>query len=211
MKKFNLFAIALASIAQLFLSACVSDFLKPRQDPTKFYILSAQKSPTAVDGIENIMLNISQVRLPAYMMRQQIVSAKPNSSEIVISDIHRLPEFPVDAFTRVIATDISKIAKSENVYAYPGIAPETNAIEIRIIIVECMGVIGEELDFKARWELVKPDGSKIVAQTSKLFIKKFLAPNGYDDYIKAIDKALAGLSEDIVKGIVEFKKQYDIK
>lgn len=208
MKKFQLLIATFTSLASLMLlSGCMGDILKPRADPTKYYMLSSANDLPVQDGAKNIMLNLSQVRMPAYMMRQQIVSAKDSSSEIVISDIHRLPEFPVDAFTRVIATNISKIARSENVYAYPAMAPDENCISLRVTIVECMGVIGKTLDFKARWELIKTEGSKVTAQRTKLFIKQLPAGENYDGYISAINKGLGELSEDIVKGIVEFKKE----
>lgn len=207
MKRLNIFAAICGLAIAAPLSGCMGDFLTPREDPTKYYLIKSADNPQVLGGAENVMLNISQVRMPAYMSRQQIVSAKDGSSEIVISDIHRLPEFPVDAFTRTIAANISKMAKSENVYAYPGVAPEPDCIGVRVIIAECIGVVGKDLSFKARWELIKPEGSKIVAQKAKLFVRKIPAQGGYDAYISAMDRGLSELSEDIVKGIVEFKRQ----
>lgn len=198
--------MAIIGIAvQLTLSGCMGSFLQPKQDPTRYYIISPLDSPKPIAGAKDVMLNISQVRIPAYMTRQQIVSAKKGGSEIIISDFHRLPEFPVDAFTRVLAANISKIAKSEHVYAYPATAPKPDCIGVRVTIFECMGVLGEELKFKARWELVKPQGAKIVAQKTEFFSKKFPAKNDYDGYVGAMGEAMGELAADIVEGIVEFK------
>lgn len=205
MRKIKILTALIGVAAQMLLSGCMGDFLQPKQDPTKYYIISPLNSPKTIAGAKDVMLNVSQVRIPAYMTRQQIVTAKKGSSEIIISDFHRLPEFPVDAFTRVLAANISKIAKSEHVYAYPATAPKPESIGVRVTIFECMGVLDEELSFKARWELVKPEGAKIVAQKTEFFSKKIPAKRGYDGYVSSMGEALGELAADIVEGIVEFK------
>lgn len=199
-------AFLAAAAAPLFLTSCVGDFLQPKEDPTRYYVLSSASAPETVPGAENVMLNISQVRIPAYMSRQQIVSKAAGSPEVMISDFNRWPEYPVDSFTRVIATDISKMVRSQNVYAYPGMAPEKDAITLRVIIVECIGQVGGKLDFKARWELVKPSGAKTEAQTARLFVREIPSGAGYIGYAVAVERALNELSLDIAKGLVEFKK-----
>ena len=193
------------SFAALLLSGCVGDILAPREDPTQFYVLKSAEKIDKIDGMKDVPLNISLVRIPSYMTRNQIVTSQNDSSRIEISDINRWPETPIDSFTRVIASNIARIADSDEIYTYPSLALGIGAPELRVHVVDCMGQLGGELYFSARWELLDNADTKNAKRKTDIFETRVPVGNSYDAYVGAIEKALSELSLDIAKGLKEFK------
>lgn len=187
------------------LSGCVGDILSPREDPTEFYVLNGADSVERVEGLTDVPLNISLVRIPSYMTRNQIVTSRKGSSRIDISDINRWPEVPIDSFTRVVSSNIARITESDEIYTYPSLALGIGAPELRVNVMECMGELGGELYFSARWELLKGEGSKNTKRKTDIFEARIPVGDSYDSYVMAMEKALYELSLDISKSLKEFK------
>lgn len=197
---------ALAALAAAVLTpGCVGDILAPREDPTQFYVINGAKEFERVDGIADIPLNISLVRIPSYMARNQIVTSQKDSARVDISDVDRWPEVPIDSFTRVISSNIARISGSDEIYTYPSLALGIGAAELRVNVMECMGELGGELYFSARWEILKSEGSKVAKRKTDIFEVRIPAGDTYDSYVRAMEKALYELSLDIAKSLKEFK------
>lgn len=203
-KILSAFALALVSI--LF-SACVGDILAPKEDPTEFYVLKAAQNVEPIAGLQSVKLNISLAMVPTYMKRNQIVTSLKESSRIDISEINRWPETPVDSFTRVIALNIAKITKSKEINTYPSFSTDDDAIDLRINVMESMGEIGGNLNFSAKWELLRSKRSKAVQRKTNIFEITIPTGDTYDSYVMAIEKALYELSLDIAKNLNEFKAE----
>ena len=200
----QIFSTAAILIASFFLSGCMmDDILAPREDPTQFYVLKSAAQPEKIDGMKDRALNVSLVRIPSYMTRNQIVTAQDGTSRIEISDIHRWPETPIDSFTRVVASNVARITGSDEIYTYPSLALGIGAPELRVHVIECMGQPGGELHFCARWELLD-NNSKNAKRKTDMFETRIPVGNSYDAYVASIEKALYELSLDISKGLKEF-------
>lgn len=195
------------ALNSLLLTSCVGDFLKPPEDPTKFYILRAPLQVERIDGLSNTQLNVAPVRIPEYLMRQQIVTQAHNRSEIHLSDYNRWLEFPSDSFSRIVSVSLSRIMRNENVYLYPFVSTDENAPTLRVMIIDCVGELGGKMYFKARWEIANMNGSKTAGKVNKLFAKAYDCGDSYESYIQTIDLALYELSFDVASGLKNFENQ----
>lgn len=197
MKKF----IALIALALLLLlSSCVGNLLEPKNDPTQFYIprISQDIKPLADFAGKDFSINMPLVRIPAYMTRTQIITAQANSTRLNISDLHRWADIPSDSFTRVLAGNLSGHLNMIDIAVYPSASSKSNAMTLRVSVVECLGEFGGDLNFAALWEASLGESS---AHFSKVFKTKVPAGDNYDDYTKAISKALSELSLDMATHI----------
>ena len=185
------------SALALALCACVGISIERPKDFTKYYTLPAAQT-AKIDGLQNIKVNVFQVRVPAYMSRPQIIQAKENSAEILIADSDLWAEPIEDALTRAVIADISSISGSQNVQQPVLAGTDKNAVNLKIEVLKCAGSIGGKLDFKAQYALSNSQTSK-----SFNFETSLKAGEDFNGYVNAISSAVEDLSLDVCKKIGE--------
>ncbi|MBR4597585.1 MAG: membrane integrity-associated transporter subunit PqiC [Opitutales bacterium] len=183
------------SALALALCACVGISIERPKDFTKYYALPAAQT-AKIEGLQNIKVNVFQVRVPAYMSRPQIIQAKENSAEILIADSDLWAEPIEDALTRAAIADISAITSSQNIQQPVLASTDKDAVNLKIDILKCIGSIGGKLEFKAQYTLSNSQFSK-----SFIFETSANAGENFDAYVHAISKALEELCADICKKI----------
>ncbi len=193
------------ALASLLLAGCVGDMLTPKPDPTAFYVLSTPKDMVADPALKSdISVTIMPVSIPPYMDRSQIVTLG-EGNRVSIAEYQRWIELPAASLGRLMTQNISILSGNANIFTYPAVAFSEKYIWVRIYVSDCIGKIGGELSFKARWQLVDVNGKDEL--TSKDFAKSYPAGDSYDSYVSAINAACADLSKDIALGIKTFEKK----
>lgn len=183
----------------LVLSGCLSDYLAPREDPTKFYILDV-KPQTAENSFKGDIL-LRPMMLPGYLSRTQITSLGEKGT-VDISEFNRWAESPESLFSRAFAKCLSKNLPNASIYSYPESPAVISArnYEIRITISECIGKIGGEFIFAGRFVVNANGKSKVVN-----FEKTVSAGKDYSDYVNAISTCIIDVASNISKTITEGK------
>ena len=196
MKKFIL---VVSICASMMLSGCLSDYLSPREDPTKFYILDVKPQVLKNSYKGDVLLR--PMMLPGYLNRSQITSLGEGSM-VEISEFNRWAEAPESLFSRTFAKCFEKNLPNASIYSYPE-SPAVitgNVREIRIAISECIGKVGGDFIFAGRALIISGNKTKVVN-----FEKKISAGKGYSGYVSAISTCITDVAQDISKTIIEGK------
>lgn len=204
MKSKLLFYVS-ALIGSALLGACMGDVFTPKEDPTKFYVLNSPVKVESIDGLNDISVNIAPVKIPEYMLRQQILIQKGSRNEIDLSDTNRWLEYPNDAFSRVVALNLSRITGSDDVCLYPYVSENPNAYMVRIVVARCAGELGGDMNFIVRWHIFRHAAGKPAQKYGNRFFRTYKTGANYEEYVNTISEAFYDLSLEIAK---ELKKLY---
>lgn len=110
---------ALRSIAILLLGIQACTILPPRQDPSKFFILTAasDSAPAPASG-RPVSLGIGPIKFPGYLKRPEMVT-RIDADQLQLSAENRWAE-PLDSnFQRVLAQDLSQMLGTERIVLFP--------------------------------------------------------------------------------------------
>ena len=177
------------------LTSCLGNFLEPKEDLTEFYLMRPAQNIAKVELNSPLKINVLPITTPSYMSRNQIVTLS-DAGTVELSEFNRWAESAQSNFTRVLVDNIGATSEKVDVFAYPSFAKD--GMNLRIYINDCIGSLGGKLIFKGKWQVDNIENTK---QVAKDFLMKIDCGNSYKTYIKAIDKAMAELSFDIVKTI----------
>ena len=189
--------ICLLSVCCALLGGCMGDILAPREDPSRFYITSAEKSAAAVsdfDGEVSVLL----APLPGYLARTQIATLSSDGS-VDISEFNRWVEAPEGMFARTLEKCMVKNMPKATVYLYPVVMRQKGRkfCDVRVFVGDCIGALDGKLDFSARW-ITAVSGAEPQMHS---FATSKQAGKGYAGYAAAVSECLAELSAEISKSI----------
>lgn len=191
-------AIIFSALSALAFSGCMGDLLAPREDPSKFYILS-EPAPAAAQSYSGDIA-ISSVILPGYLNRTQITLLNADGT-VGISEFNRWVELPEGMFSRVFARALSKNMPKASVFLYPELPPVPgNSCDVRISISRCIGSLGGDLHFEGR--CLYTIGGKTRAYS---FAKRVSAGKTYGSYVDALSRCVAEAASEISKEISKNK------
>lgn len=193
--KNNIISAILLAIITPMLTSCLGNFLEPKEDLTEFYLMRPAQNIAKVELNSPLKINVLPITTPSYMSRNQIVTLS-DAGTVELSEFNRWAESAQSNFTRVLVDNIGATSEKVDVFAYPSFAKD--GMNLRIYINDCIGSLGGKLIFKGKWQVDNIENTK---QVAKDFLMKIDCGNSYKTYIKAIDKAMAELSFDIVKTI----------
>lgn len=197
MKKFTM---AFITVAALFLSGCISGLLEPKEDPTKFYVLT----PSANIAQQNASFKayLLGISLPSYAMRSQIVSFADNG-ELIISDENRWGEPLSDGVLRTVYSDL-RAAFSKNgkisAYSYESFPNSQNSIKISIF--ELGGKLGGKVAIKSNWSLLDAKGAVL---SSGVFDASANCKDSYESYVSALSSLVNDMAKDVIAKISKTK------
>lgn len=197
-------ALFIACCAAAVLSGCVGDFLKPKDDPTQFYILRSipPKADWKADVPAGVQVNILPFSLPSYLGRHQMVVLE-GGGKVEISEFNRWAELPVSGFNRVLLDNISALLPSVDAYAYPSVSPRADALTLRLFVDEFLGSLNGEVVLKGMWVLYSPKDKKSAEKKFKFSAK---ASGSFDSYAEAMNALIFQLCQQISTGIAGLTK-----
>ena len=190
--------LLLGLLAVAFLAGC--SFLRPQDDPTRFYVLTVLPAATehlATGESSQLKIGLKAVEMPAYLRSRSMV-VRTGTNEIHFAEFDRWAE-PLDQ-------GISRVMK-ENLIASDKVASVTlNShgdtmlnCEVVIRILACEGVREENgtgsIRFATMWE-VQTVGTNSMATARGGFTADAVAWDGktYAQLAERLSKAIAGAS-----------------
>lgn len=187
------------------LSGCA--FLTPRDDPTRFYVLTA---PTAQAGhqtegaFKRWKLGLRPVEVPAYL-RSKAMVVRTGTNELRFADFDSWGE-PIEAgISRVLAETLMRAQNVESV-AVNSHGDTTLDYEVTIRMLACEGVTFEHGDssirFALTWELRSFEKNSTVTNRG-VFRAEPSAWDGkdYGHLAERLSEAITGASQAIAEGL----------
>ena len=185
-------AIITTTIAFLLASCSLGGKTKSSQ----FYVLDSTISPTEQETDNDVSLAISQVLVPGYIDRPQIIT-KTASAEIKFSEFNRWAE-PIDSmFQRVLTQNIKTLTNSDQIVSYPW-GPELKfEFTLRMKLIKLENNEAGDALLVVNWILVKNNGES----TPRANYSEFRASASNSSYaarVAALNDTLSQFSREIV-------------
>ena len=190
--------LLLGFIAVAFLGGC--SFLRPHDDPTRFYLLTVPPAATerSADGeFKMLRIGLKPVEVPAYLRTKSMV-VRTGTNEIHFAEFDRWAE-PLDqGISRVIKEALSSTRSVESV-TLNSRGGDSLDCEVSIWIVSCEGVRVENgtssIRFAATWE-VRTSGTNSMANKRGGFTADVVAWDGksYAQLAERLSEAIANAS-----------------
>jgi uncharacterized lipoprotein YmbA len=193
--------LLLCAAAAWALSGCA--LLHPREDPTRFYVLTApsgQADRKAEGESKRWKVGLRPMEGPAYL-RSKAMVVRTGHNELHYAEFDRWAE-PLDqGISRVMRETLGSTRNVESV-ALNSHGDDTLDYEVAIRIVACEGVRGEDghssLHFAVTWEIRLVEKSSTVAARGA-FTAGPVAWNGkdYGQLAERLSEAVAGMSRAV--------------
>ncbi len=187
-------AVIILAIGVLTMAGCA-----PTPPPTYFQL--EEPANVQLSGIERgIAVGVGPLNLPAYLDRPHIVT-RATEHRLELSDFNRWAEPLKDSMLRVIAVNLSNELETTRVFALPRRSPVFPIeFKVEINVARFDGRLGGEVVLVARWILLGKEDQLISTKVS--IIREQSAGSDYDALIKAQNKTLQKLSNEIAEAIV---------
>ena len=190
--------LLLGFIAAAFLGGC--SFLRPHDDPTRFYVLTVPHAATehfAGGDLKKLRIGLKSVEVSAYLRSKSMV-VRTGTNEIHFAEFDRWAE-PLDqGISRVMKEHLSAASNVASV-TLNSHGDDTLNCEVAIQILACEGVRVESgmssIRFAATWE-VRPVGTNSTTTKRGGFTADGVAWSGkdYGQLAERISEAIADAS-----------------
>ena len=169
--------------------------------PPPTYFQLEEPANVQLSGIERgIAVGVGPLNLPAYLDRPHIVT-RATEHRLELSDFNRWAEPLKDSMLRVIAVNLSNELETTRVFALPRRRPVVPIeFKVEINVARFDGRLGGEVVLVARWILLGKEDQLISTKVS--IIREQSAGSDYDALIKAQNKTLQKLSNEIAEAIL---------
>lgn len=190
-------ALILLSSAVILLSGCN---LRPRQDPSRFFILSPVVEPPAAVDLDGPAIGIGRIDMPSYTDRPQIAT-REGSNELIFSEFNRWAEPLPMSFGRVVGQNLGGLLNTDRVITYPWSRAFHRDYEV-YITVQTFDAFPEQgvVVLSARWSVAAKPDSGFVAE-GVINTREPMEARGYPGMVSAWSRAIGVLCRDIAAGI----------
>jgi len=187
-------------VGALMLTAC------GRTPPAKFYTLQpVQQSSMGRSLPADVSLAVGPVEIPAAVDRAEIVT-RDAGNEVSFSQYHRWAGPLQQSIASVMAQNIGTLLGTERVtpFTRENIFQPTHRVVININRYDSQ--LSKEFLLNATWSVKDLKGNKLLL-VQKSIIRESLASSTYEDLVAAQSKALAALSEEMAKAILNLAQK----
>ena len=197
MKTRHSLLLMLAALAVGALSGCVN--FKPVEDPTRFYVLTAQASreslPDAV-RLTNLVF-VSEVEIPAYLDNPRI-AVRRDEHQLDFSDRHHWAEPLRDGVRRSLRDNLAAMLGSRSVYLLSRRRPAGDVIELQVSLSRFEVASDQSARVIADWRLVRTKGGEVLAARHTDQRREYQNnPSDFTPAVTALSQTLADLSRQI--------------
>ncbi len=185
--------------------------LRPKPDTTRFFVLTEASDMTTLAAggktrgeNSGLKLGLGPLALPAYLDRPQIVR-RVSPSRLEVSENDRWGEPLAQGFARVVATNLSRLLETDDVFLYPWRANTKldYTIEIDVIRFEPSAVGSAECF--ARW-IVRDGSTKRALVARETHLTRHAVATTTEVLVGALSELLADLSREIASGIESLRE-----
>jgi len=163
----------------------------PTVEPTRFYVLTpiALEAPTRA----TLAIGLGPVRFPGYLDRPQM-AVRVDANRIDYLETARWAEVLKDNFSRVLASDLGRLAGIDQVVVFPWYRTQPLAYTVSIEVSRFERQPGDEVALVGRWTLL--DGKTAAPLASNLVDLRRPAATP-DATASALSEVTAELAEQI--------------
>ncbi len=196
--------LSLSLAACMMLCGCIN--LDPQADPTRFYILSAQPSPTTSSGDgHGTVLGLKAIALPAYL-RSTKIPTRHGANEITYSEYHRWGESPKSAISRVLAENLASHSAIGMVHTVPWPDGAIHDFELHVTLIRFEGEQSGRVAMEASWDIFNPDDNSVL-KNGRTEIKHLKwSSRDYGALARALGEALGILSNDLAAAVADLEE-----
>lgn len=166
--------------------------------PSRFYSLTPVKAMTGemkTDPVTHIAIGIRTLKLPEYLLREQIVS-RTASDEIVMSEFNRWAEPLEENFKRVLIEDLSRDVPTNNVFLFP--ARDSTVTNYQILLEVTQFEPKENtISLSARWGITKGEAAIFLMDKQSSYSEQLSGDQRYEAIASAMSRLTGKLSGDI--------------
>jgi uncharacterized lipoprotein YmbA len=172
-------------------------FLKPKSDPTRFFVLTTSDPPEPATPITQV-LGIDHVTLPEYLDREAMVARKADT-QLDIQDYNRWGEPLRDGFARSLKRDLEGQLGTDHVQIQPFDTAHEPQLLLDVQVRHFEFVAGQGAVLEASWTLRDKAGKEIVTHDSN---EKMPAPDkDTGAEVAALSKAVARMAASIGEAV----------
>jgi uncharacterized lipoprotein YmbA len=172
--------------------------------PPTFYQLE-EPAAEQLAGVERGMaIGIGPLTVAAYLDRPQIVT-RATAHKLKLSEANMWAEPLKESILRVIAVNLSNMLDTNRVFRVPRRDRAIPlAFRVAVVIARFDGTLGGDARLTARWTLYRGDDKPLLTKVS--IVSEPSGGSGYDNLIRAQNRALQALSREIAEAIKSYAK-----
>ncbi len=172
--------------------------------PPTFYQLEEPAS-TQLAGVERgLAIGVGPLTVAAYLDRPQIVT-RATAHRLALSEANIWAEPLKESILRVIAVNLSNMLETNRVFRVPRRDRAIPlAFRVAVGIARFDGTLGGDTRLTARWTLYRGDDKPLLTKVS--IVSEPSGGSGYDNLIRAQNRALQALSREIAEAIKSYAK-----
>ena len=195
-------AVAL-SLVLFFLAGCGSV-----SKSSRFYVLSPMASMETEKNMDSsemqdITIGISQVFLPKYLKKSQIVTRTGNN-ELHLAEFDRWAGKIEEDIGRVIAENLTSLLSTDKVLSFPAMEAVKLDYNIKLDISRFDGSLGDQIELIVLW-VIFDDARNNIYGVKATHIIEPIQGRGYVDMVAAQSRALAVFSQEIAAVIGQYR------
>ena len=175
-------------------------FLKPKADPTQFYVLrvqSAEAAPAAAGLSAPPEIRVGPGRIPGYLDNSPIaIENGPNRVEYL--GVYYWAEPLSKGVSRVLAENLARKFAPANLTVHPNLPLTDSGYEIRYTVERLEGTLAGPVTLEVSWQLLqRSSGEVIAAKRSEYVVPAQGRSKDVAAYVERLSAALALWADDV--------------
>ena len=179
----------------LWAAAC--SFLKPKSDPTQYFVLSSDEGQPPHPSAQ--VVGIDRIELPEYLTRPELVT-RTEANQLKISDYERWGEPLKDGFSRTLRTDLERQLGLGHAVAAPFDPTHRPAVTVDVEVRRFEKVTPEGAVLEATWTL-RDSTSGPALETKAVRLVEPLPRSDTRATVAALSQALSKLASLIAQAV----------
>jgi uncharacterized lipoprotein YmbA len=175
--------------------------LAPRQDYTKFFVLTAlsdQANPPLSARDSKLAIGIGPIDFPDYLKRLEVVT-RATSNRLDVSPVDRWGESLDKNFERILSQNLAQLLQTDRIEKYPWSRHAAVDYQIVIYVERFETTADGEAQLKARWIIKDPATDKDLYASETIAASP--AAGGGESAASALSQDVATLSRAIASDI----------
>jgi uncharacterized lipoprotein YmbA len=186
------------------ISACVN--LGPStSSATRYYLLESRIDESmqtqAEIGLEDIVVGIRPVGIPAYLDRPQLVT-RLDGNELRVEEFSQWAEPLIDSISRVIEQNLRTLTGSRQLYASTTWHPSKPDLLLSIEVLGFEADAAGKVTLNAVWRISKPDGPGVLIEKRSILSRPSNGPRT-GEIVESMSVVLAELSREMADALAE--------
>jgi len=197
--------VILAAFAVLSFGLAGCSFLKPKADPTQFYVLRAQ--PAASGAAPSSAATPSEIRvgpgqIANYLGNSSIAIEKgPNRVEYL--DLYRWAEPVSKGVSRVLAENLAQKSDPLKVTVHPNLPLGDSGYTIRYAVERMEGTLTGPVTLEVSWRVVQRSDKTVIAGKRSSYVVPGGSSKDVSAYVERLSSAIALWADDVAAAIPE--------